>query len=473
MKRLTIISHETLFVSLQFPMLSLKRLGNRFLRTNSPIVEELKAEISALAAQKVPIVKSLRKEHKDKKIGDVTVDMVIGGMRGIKGLLTETSDLHADEGIQYRGLKLEELNARLPKASGGECGLPEGAFWLLLTGNIPSAAQTKAFSAELHARSHLPASVTSLIDSLPPSMHPMTQLGIGMLALQPGSKFAEGYTKGIKKSEYWELALEDSLSLVGQIPVLAARIYRNVFHKGSPLIASNPNSDWAGNYADMLGVSSDPLFREVTRLYLTLHADHEGGNVSAHTTHLVGSALSDPYYAWAAGICGLAGPLHGLANQECLKWLEEADEWLSGREPTVPLLTEYTKKTLSEGKVVPGYGHAVLRKTDPRFLLEREFALKHMKNDKMVRLVDICFQAIPPVLEATGKVKNPWPNVDAHSGVCMKHFGLSEADYYTVVFAVSRSLGVTAQYVWSRILNLPIERPKSVTVEWLTNQVKK
>jgi len=455
-------------------MLSLRNsLSLRWLRTNSSIVDELKSEISSLAKEKAPIVTQLRKENKNMKIGDVTVDMVIGGMRGIKGLLTETSDLHPEDGICYRGHTLTDLNQRLPKAAQGDTGLPEGALWLLLTGNIPTPAQVHALSAELHARSDLPRDVTSLVDSLPKTMHPMTQLGIGMLALQPTSQFAAGYRTGaMKKHEYWEYALEDSLSLIGRIPILAARIYRNSF-RGGAHVASDRSLDWAGNYAQMLGVNDSEGFKEVTRLYLMLHADHEGGNVSAHATHLVGSALSDPYYAWTAGICGLAGPLHGLANQECLRWLEETMVWLAGREPTVALITDYARDTLAQGKVIPGYGHAVLRKTDPRFLLEREFAQRHMQGDRMVRLVDVCFQAIPPVLEATGKVKNPWPNVDAHSGVCMKYYGLNEADYYTVVFAVSRALGVSAQYVWSRVLGLPIERPKSVTVDWLAAQAKK
>jgi citrate synthase len=276
----------------------------------------------------------------------------------------------------------------------------------------------------------------------------------------------------MKKSEYWEYALDDSLSLVAQMPLVAARIYRNTYYGGKHL-AARPDLDWAGNYAHMLGVSDSEEFKEVTRLYLMLHADHEGGNVSAHATHLVGSALSDPYYSWAAGVCGLAGPLHGLANQECLRWLEKTHADLKGQEPTVELITEYAKKTLSEGHVIPGFGHAVLRVTDPRYMLEREFALQHMKKDPLVKLVDVCYRAIPKVLEGTGKVKNPYPNVDAHSGVCMKHYGLHQSDYYTVVFAVSRALGVCSQLVWSRVLGMPIERPKSVTLEWLHGAAKK
>jgi len=222
----------------------------------------------------------------------------------------------------------------------------------------------------------------------------------------------------------------------------------------------------------MLGISDAEEFKDVTRLYLMLHADHEGGNVSAHTTHLVGSALSDPYYSYAAGVCGLAGPLHGLANQECLRWLKNTREALGGKEPTVEMLTQFAKDTLASGKVIPGFGHGVLRMPDPRYMIQRQYAQDNFPDDPLFKLANVCYEAIPPVLQATGKVKNPWPNVDALSGTCMSHYGLTQEDYYTVVFAVSRSLGCMSNLVWSRVMGLPIERPKSVTLDWLTAKAK-
>merc|ERR1719282_414104 len=300
----------------------------------------------------------------------------------------------------------------------------------------------------------------------------MTQLSMCMLAMQKDSKFAHKYQEGMKKADYWEWALEDALDLVAKIPIIAAHIYRRSFKDGSAP-KSNHNLDWAGNYAAMLGVNDSEDFKECTRLYLMLHADHEGGNVSAHTSHLVGSALSDPYYAWAAGLCGLAGPLHGLANQECLGWLKEVQAELGGKEPTKEFIVEYVERTMKEGKVVPGFGHAVLRQPDPRYMLEREFALKHTPDDPLFKFVDLCYQAIPPTLEKTGKVKNPFPNVDAHSGQLMNFYGLTEENIYTVVFAVSRSMGCMAQYVWARAVGLPIERSKSVPLDTLAKLVKK
>jgi len=405
-------------------------------------------------------------------VQSITVEQVVNGMRGINGMLTETSDLSPMDGIKYRGIPLKDTCKVLPTAPGGEAPLPEGALWLLLTGEVPKEDAVKAMTTELHAREEVPKHVMDTIDTLPKTMHPMTQLSIALCALQSGSKFADAYNKGaVKKNAYWELFLEDALTLLAQIPQVAAKIYRRTFKDGV-VPASRKDLDWAGNFAHMLGVSNDPKFADAIRLYLTLHADHEGGNVSGHTAHIVGSALSDPFYAWAAGNCGLAGPLHGLANQECLSWLNATMKTLNGKEPTVEVITEFAKKTLSEGKVIPGFGHAVLRNTDPRYTLEHEFAMKNLPNDPTFKLADACLKAIPPVLKASGKAKNPFPNVDALSGTILKYYGLTEAEYYTVVFSVSRAIGVMSQMVCARLFGLPIERPNSVTIGFLEDRIK-
>jgi len=462
MNRLTRIAQHV-NTSAELPEVALKPLATS--ASVSPCFQKLRDKVAALVKEKQALKAELMKVG-DTKIQDITVDMCINGARSIKMMVTDTSDLDAKTGISYRGKALVDVNKELPKAPGGEAGLPEAAFWLLLTGEVPSDEDTKAFTAELHARSAIPQNVMDTLNAVPIETHPMTQLTICMLALQKDSKFAAGYGAGMKKPQYWEYALEDALDLIAKIPVVAAQIYRRTFKDGK-LPAYNAKLDWAGNFADMLGVNPSEGFKEAIRLYLMIHADHEGGNVSAHTTHLVGSALSDPYYAWSAGLCGLAGPLHGLANQECLAWLKEVQKELGDKEPTKEFIVDYVERTMKQGKVVPGFGHAVLRQPDPRYMLEREFALKHCPNDPLFKLVDLCFQAIPPTLEKTGKVKNPFPNVDAHSGQLMNFYGLKEENIYTVVFAVSRAVGCMAQYVWARAINLPIERPKSVPLDVL------
>ena len=211
-------------------------------------------------------------------------------------------------------------------------------------------------------------------------------------------------------------------------------------------------------------------FANLMRLYLVLHSDHEGGNVSAHTCHCVGSALSDPYYAVSAGLNGLAGPLHGLANQECLAWVIMTHEKFQGV-PTDEQLRQFAWDTLNSGKVIPGYGHAVLRITDPRFDAFRAFGLRVMPEDPIFKIVDQVFRIVPKVLTEQGKAKDPWPNVDAGSGALLYHFGLKEFSYYTVLFSVSRAMGMCAQLVVNRGVGTPIERPKSVTTKWMKQQV--
>ena len=410
-------------------------------------------------------------QHGEKVLDKVTVAQAYQGMRGIPGLITETSLLDSNEGIRFRGYSIPELREKLPHAEGGSEPLPEGLFYLMLVGEVPGREDVDHISATWARRSHVPNHVFASIEALPPSTHPMTQFCIAVLALQTESKFAKAYNEGISKKEYWDYVYEDTMTLIARLPRVAAYIYRRKYKNGEH-IQPDGMLDWSANFAHMLGYDSEG-FRELMRLYLTIHADHEGGNVSAHATHLVGSALSDPYLSFAAGMTGLAGPLHGLANQEVIRWIEEMQQELNTQQPSKEQIADYIKKTLSEGKVVPGYGHAVLRKTDPRFTAQMEFAKKHCPDDAVVQTVWNVYEVAPPILESTGKIKNPWPNVDAHSGALLKHYGLVEEDFYTVLFGVSRALGVLASLCWDRALGFAIERPKSMTTDWIKKFVEK
>ncbi|MEJ7589655.1 MAG: citrate (Si)-synthase, partial [Ferruginibacter sp.] len=304
-------------------------------------------------------IKGILKEHGNKKIGEVTLSQVYQGMRGITGLVTETSLLDAQEGIRFRGYTIPELQEKLPKAPKGNEPLPEGLFHLMLLGELPTEENTNHITSILQRRSHVPSHVFATIDATPISTHPMTQFVIAIMALQTESSFAKRYAAGMNKKDYWEATFDDSIDLIARLPRVAAYIYRRKY-KHADHIQPNGLLDWAGNFAHMMGYDSDE-FKELMRLYMTIHADHEGGNVSAHATHLVGSALSDPYLAFAAGMNGLAGPLHGLANQEVIKWIHEMQEKLGTDMPTPEEIATYAQDTIKEGKVVPGYGHAVLR----------------------------------------------------------------------------------------------------------------
>ena len=429
------------------------------------VKERFKAKADAANIE----IKDLLKEHGNRKAGEVTLSQIYQGMRGITGLVTETSLLDAQEGIRFRGYSIPELQAKLPTAKPGGEPMPEGLFYLMLVGELPTEEDAHHITNVWQRRSHVPNHVFATIDALPLNAHPMTMFVTGVMALQTESNFARAYAKGINKKEYWAYVYDDAMDLIARLPRIAAYIYRRKYKNGEHI---HPDGllDWAGNLSHMMGYSDDS-FMELMRLYMTIHADHEGGNVSAHTTHLVGSALSDPFLSYAAGMNGLAGPLHGLANQEVIKWIYDMQESLGTDAPTKEQIAQYVQDTLTAGKVVPGYGHAVLRKTDPRFTAQMEFGKKHMPDDKLVNTVWNIYETVPPILQSLGKIKNPWPNVDAHSGALLVHYGLVEYEFYTVLFAVSRALGVLSSLCWDRALGFPLERPKSVTTESVKNWI--
>lgn len=433
-------------------------------------MDRLKEKFASIALPMAQEVKEMVKNHGDVVLGTYNVASVYSGMKGMIGLITETSLLDAEEGIRFRGYSIPELRDLLPKAPGGQEPLPEGLFYLMLIGELPTEEDIKELSTLFAERSDVPQHVFNVLDALPLDTHPMTQFTTAIMAMQTESVFAKEYAKGMNKKDYWSYTFEDCINVIARLPIVAAYIYRRTY-KNSEHIAADKTLDWGANFAHMLGMGASADVKALMRLYLTIHADHEGGNVSAHTTHLVGSALSDPYLSLAAAMNGLAGPLHGLANQEVIKWIFEMVDELGTTKPTKEQIAEYVNRTIKAGKVVPGYGHAVLRKTDPRFTAQMEFAKRHNLDDDYVNIVWNMYEVVPAILESLGKVKNPWPNVDAHSGALLVHYGMKEYPFYTVLFGVSRALGVLAQLVWDRALGHPLERPKSVTTEWVKNKV--
>ncbi|MBT8191281.1 MAG: citrate (Si)-synthase [Bacteroidia bacterium] len=422
---------------------------------------------SALKAE----LRKLGKEHGGQKLDEVKLAQITGGMRGIKSMLWETSALDPYEGIRFRGYTIPELREILPKRrNGGKEPLPEGLFWLMLVDEVPTIEQVEWLSDEWEKRAKIPQNTYEVLNALSPETHPMTQFIIGITSMHQDSIFKEKYVQGMPKTDYWDSTYEDSMNLLARLPRLAAYIYRRVYHK-SYHIEADESLDWAGNFAHMLGIQHED-FRNLMRLYLTIHADHEGGNASAHTAHLINSTLSDVYLSFAGGMTSLAGPLHGLANQEVIRWIFDMCQQLGTTKPSKQQISQYVQDTLDAGKVIPGYGHAVLRKPDPRFIAQKVFAENYIKDSDYIKIVWNLFEVVPEILGGLGKVKNPWPNVDAHSGALLVHYGMKEFTFYTVMFGVSRALGVLASLCWSRALGLPLERPKSVTSKWIMEQIK-
>lgn len=285
-------------------------VGARGYATAEP---DLKATLREAIPAKRELLKKV-KAHSNKVLGEVKVENTLGGMRGLKAMVWEGSVLDANEGIRFHGRTIKDCQKELPKGKTGTEMLPEAMFWLLLTGQVPSVNQVRGFSRELAEKAQIPEFVNKMLDDFPKDLHPMTQFAMAVSALNYESKFAKAYEQGLNKADYWEPTFDDCISLLAKLPTIAAKIYQNSYRGGGALPAEvDLEQDWSYNFAAMLGKGGkeNENFQDLLRLYLALHGDHEGGNVSAHTTHLVGSALSDPFLSYSAGLQGLAGPLHG------------------------------------------------------------------------------------------------------------------------------------------------------------------
>lgn len=411
-----------------------------------------------------PRTAKLVKDHGDVVIGNVTIGQALGGMRGIKCLVTDISYLDPMEGIRFRGYTIPEVLAKLPKPPEGEIPYVEGFLYLLMTGDIPTKKEVKEVQHELAIRRNVPDYVYKVLDDLA-ECHPMVMFSAAVVSMEKESIFTPKYKNmEIGKMDLWDATYEDAMNLLAKLPRIGSYIYRKKYKNGN-IIPGDPKLDWGGNFARMMGIGKP--YDDLARLYFILHSDHESGNVSAHTGHLVSSALSDVYYSIASMINGLAGPLHGLANEMVLRWIQDVMDKMGGKVPTKAEMKKFVWDTLESGQVIPGYGHAVLRKTDPRYTAQREFCLKHLPDDLIFKYVSLIYEVTPDILIEQGKAKNPWPNVDAQSGVIQWHYGITEYDFYTVLFGIGRSIGVLANIIWDRALGYPIERPKSLTTDML------
>jgi len=415
----------------------------------SSLHDKLQKTAEALRAARTSLVK----EHGETVLSSVTIEQVFGGMRGVPALVCDTSSVSADEGLRIRNIPILELTD----------ATPEEIFWLLVSGERPNAEELSALKDLFAPHYQIPSYVIDTLKAMPKDAHPMAMLSAGLMALERESAFRKAYDAGAGKDELWKAMFEDSIRLIASMTGLAAAIYRVRFHGGSVIDAPAGEKDMSNAFAHMLGISNDPAWKDLVRLYLVLHSDHEGGNVSAMTSYVVSSALSDAYYSVSAAMCGLAGPLHGLANQECLRFIIDLEKQFGGV-PTEEQLREYAWNHLNGGQVIPGYGHAVLRVTDPRFTAFYEFAEMHNINDDNVKIVQMIYNIVPGILKEQGKAKNPWPNVDAASGSLLYAYGMTEFDFYTVMFGVSRAMGLCAQMLVNRMMMSPIVRPKSLTI---------
>ena len=425
------------------------------MRVMAPLHALLASQIERMRADRAALLAS----QGDRVISEVTVAQAVGGMRDVRALVCDTSEVDPDRGLIIRGLPVLGLLDRFP----------EDIFFLLLIGRLPSAEEARDVRAEIAAPERVPETVWRAVEAMPRGSRPMSMLSAGLLAMEHESVVAKRFSEGMPRDEYWRATLEDALRLLGSLPTLAACIYRLRYQKG-PRFVHDPANDWARDYGAMLGIRNETFYRAM-RMAAVLQSDHEGGNVCAFTCHTVGSVLSNPYLAVSAGFNGLAGPLHGRSAQESTQWVLDAIARYGGV-PTDAQIEEFTWETLRAGRVVPGHGHAVLRGPDPRFTAMLDFGRAHFQGDAVFETVERMSRVVPEVLKKHGKAKNPYPNVDFGMGALWHHFGITEMDYYTVPFAISLAMGMLAQLVLNRALGSPIVRPRSVTTEWIRTRAR-
>lgn len=370
------------------------------------------------------------------------------GLRGVPVGTCRTSKVDPIEGVSYVGYPIAEL-AELQE---------EAVIYLLLHRELPTDEQLAAFEGELKKRRGLPEQVLTVLKSLPREGHPMEWLNTGLQLM--------GMTS--KTGDY----LEDAYNVMARLPELVAALFRVRSGWGDP-IASNPELGLIEDFVNMLGVpGADPAgLTRLLRAFYILHMDHGGGNLSTFTGKAVASAHTDMYSSLTAAMCGLYGPLHGRANQDCLNFVRGV-----GTQDPAEIET-FVRETLAGGGKIFGFGHAVLRAEDPRATIQYGLGESLCPNDPLFRTAAVMREVAVKVLKEFPKVSNPYPNVDAVSGTLLNAFGLTDSDYYTVLFGLSRCTGIAAQIVDERTRfrggkGTPIVRPKYIAEDQPKRSVK-
>ena len=332
---------------------------------------------------------------------------------------------------------------------------PERVMFLLYSGHDGSPQELSAFKQELKKRAALSQETIRHIESLPRKGHPMALFSAALLIA--------GMIEG--KGDY----REDCLDLIAKIPELTATLIN--YHAGWGKTLPSRDLGYMDNFSQMLNVpgGKDPKLHHVFKLFNVLHYDHGGGNLSTFVGKAVASGQEDMYGSIAAAMNALAGPLHGRANQECLHFVKEFLEKL-GAEAAETDVEALLRQKLANKELIFGFGHAVLRVEDPRATVQYELAKHYYPEDPLVKMALMLRRAGTQVLKENPKIANPYPNVDAISGTLLTVAGFPYPDYYTVLFGMSRTVGIAIQIVYERLeargkKGTPIVRPKYIYKE--------
>ncbi len=368
----------------------------------------------------------------------ITRDLLDTGLRGFPVGTCPNSHVDPMLGLFYGGYAIPELSEKEPEA----------VMYLLLKRDLPNPAQLAAFKQDIIANSKLHPGVIAHLRSLPKEGHPMKWL---LAAINVMGMYGTGdYTK-------------DYISVIGQLPEAVAAIFRIRSGWGEP-IASKPELGWVENFVHMLGApNASPDLVHMMRVFAILHFDHGGGNLSTFVGKAIASGHEDMYGSLVGAMAALAGPLHGMANQECLRFLKEISKDIKDPSDEATVYA-YVENLLAKGGVLYGFGHAVLRVEDPRATVQYELGEKIAPQDPIFRLAVTLRKVGSDILKKKGKAADPYPNVDAVSGCLLSACGLKDENYYTVLFGLSRCVGIAGQIVWERKearggKGIPIVRP--------------
>lgn len=414
-------------------------------------MRDLKTVLEPLVAQWRQERRELLERRGEEPIAQVKVKDLFRGLRGVPAVICDTSTVDPQRGLFIRGAPVNELLDR----SG------EALFFLLLTGREPSAGEERALIKELDDRAVVPEATLALVDQLGDSLHPMTALSMATLSLQRESAFREAHRRGVARAELWEHDLDDALRLIAVVPVIAARIYRESLCDAAPIVRPR-GLGFSDAFATMLGLP-DPSgdFAAFIRQFVAVHADHEGANASVLAARVTHSTMSDLYYAQSSAMNCLAGPLHGRSNQESIQMILEIERRFGGV-PSRDELRRHIGEMLDAGRVIPGFGHAVLRDRDPRYDALLQMGKRLCRECGPFAIAEALENVVTTELRARGKAANPFPNIDGISGALLHYFGMTEYAFYTVMFSVAQMLGLTAQLVLERAFGAPLFRPRSL-----------
>lgn len=374
----------------------------------------------------------------------LTKESLESGLRGVPVGYCTTSSVLADKGLFYVGEAVEAISDRDP----------EDVIHLLFHKRWPSPAEKASFAALLKERSAVDPAVFASLKALPKSGHPMKWFMHALNVL--------GMVYGCRDYR------REAFDLVAKIPVVTAAIFRIREGWGEP-IAPRADLGYMENFVHMLGIpGQDAAARErlvkLMRVFDVVHFDHGGGNLSTFVGKAVASGKADMYESMLGAMAGLAGPLHGRANQECLEFIQECVGKVSAGFNAEDVRKMLQAK-LDNKEVIYGFGHAVLRVEDPRARVLRKVGEEICPNDINFRMVKLLAEVGPAVLKQNPKISDPHPNVDSASGSLLMAAGLTNPDYYTVLFGLSRVVGIAAQIVYERCearsgKGTPIIRPK-------------